>query len=99
MYASLQPSVTHLCCTTAFGRASEDGVDEYLDEEDCGYVRQDIRGQDAFVAREIDATDDDGTARGSELYHQALAYAGQAWPLPSPLALCFAGNSFQQVNS
>ena len=38
-------------------RVTADDWDEYEDEDDPGYVREDIRGQDAFAARELDASD------------------------------------------
>lgn len=38
--------------------------DEYFDDEDPGYTRQDIRGQEAFIARELDLSDDEGSHRG-----------------------------------
>lgn len=47
-------------------------MDEYVDDDDVGYCRHDIPGQDAFIAREIDMSDDDGTGRGNMLYHKAL---------------------------
>lgn len=46
--------------------------DDYIDEEDPGYIREDIRGQDAFVARELDVRDADGSRRAMDLYHQAM---------------------------
>lgn len=38
--------------------------DEYSDDDDPGYTRQDIRGQEAFIARELDLSDDEGSHRG-----------------------------------
>ncbi|DBA95987.1 TPA: hypothetical protein ACH3X1_001498 [Trebouxia sp. C0004] len=38
--------------------------DEYSDDEDPGYSRQDIRGQEAFISRELDLSDDEGSHRG-----------------------------------
>lgn len=62
------------------GRGPEPGEDsdEYEDDEDPGYVREDIRCQDAFVTRELDTSDEDGSTRGADVYHQALAIQGQA---------------------
>ncbi len=42
----------------------ESDSDEYSDEEDPGYSRQDIRGQEAFISRELDLSDDEGSHRG-----------------------------------
>ncbi|BDA40915.1 probable dual specificity tyrosine-phosphorylation-regulated kinase at C-terminar half [Coccomyxa sp. Obi] len=53
--------------------------DEYEDDDDPGYVREDIRCQDAFVARELDMSDEDGSTRGVDVYHRALASQGQQW--------------------
>ena len=53
-------------------RTTEADWDEYIDEEDPGYIREDIRGQDAFVARELDVSDADGSRRAMDLYHQAM---------------------------
>eukprot|EP00884_Botryococcus_braunii_P011931 jgi/Botrbrau1/20739/Bobra.0058s0067.1 len=50
----------------------DNGADEYIDDEDVGYSRQDVSGQDAFVSREIDLSDDDATGRGGILYHKAM---------------------------
>jgi hypothetical protein len=53
-------------------------VEEYDDAEDLGYVREDVRGQDAFMARELDLSDDDAGGRGADVYHRALLLrAGQ----------------------
>lgn len=38
--------------------------DDYSDDDDPGYTRQDIRGQEAFIARELDLSDDEGSHRG-----------------------------------
>ena len=38
--------------------------DEYSDDDDPGYSRQDIRGQEAFISRELDLSDDEGSHRG-----------------------------------
>ena len=38
--------------------------DEYSDDEDPGYSRQDIRGQEAFISRELNLSDDEGSHRG-----------------------------------
>ena len=38
--------------------------DEYSDDDDPGYTRQDIRGQEAFISRELDLSDDEGSHRG-----------------------------------
>lgn len=56
---------------------TEEDWDEYVDEEDPGYFREDIRGQDAFVARELDVSDADGSRRAMDIYHQALDAPGQ----------------------
>ena len=40
------------------------GSDEYSDDDDPGYTRQDIRGQEAFISRELDLSDDEGSHRG-----------------------------------
>ncbi len=61
-------------------RVCEDESDEYADEEDPGYVREDIHGQDAFVARELDVSDADGSRRAMDLYHQAMDTPAQVWP-------------------
>lgn len=61
-------------------RVTEDDCDEYEDEEDPGYIREDIRGQDAFVARELDVSDADGSRRAMDLYHQAMDAPAQVWP-------------------
>ena len=53
------------------GAAGSD-VEEYDDAEDPGYVREDVRGQDAFMARELDLSDDDASGRGADVYHRAL---------------------------
>ena len=50
-------------------------ADEYSDEDDVGYVREYIRGQDAFIAREIDLSDEDASQRGLRLYHDAQRLA------------------------
>ena len=44
--------------------ASGSDHDEYSDDDDPGYTRQDIRGQEAFIARELDLSDDEGSHRG-----------------------------------
>ena len=46
-------------------------MDEYSDEEDVGYVREYIRGQEAFAANEVDLSDGDHSQKGLRLYHQA----------------------------
>ncbi len=51
--------------------------DDYDDEDDPGYVREDIRGQDAFAARELDVSDADGSRRAMDLYHQAMDPSAQ----------------------
>ncbi len=66
-------------CVRLTGRSpgpAEDS-DEYEDDDDPGYVREDIRCQDAFVARELDMSDEDGSTRGADVYHRALAMQGQ----------------------
>ncbi|KAK9803910.1 hypothetical protein WJX72_004019 [[Myrmecia] bisecta] len=46
-------------------------IDEYSDDEDPGYAREDIRGQEAFVARELDHSDDENSAgRSAYGYHR-----------------------------
>ena len=65
----------HADCRSACAdrrRVTADDWDEYEDEDDPGYVREDIRGQDAFAARELDASDADGGRRAMDLYHQAV---------------------------
>lgn len=48
--------------------------------------------QSAFVARELDASDADGSGRGADkLYHQALSYRGQARTCFGPQAASFGG--------
>ena len=42
--------------------------DEYSDDDDPGYTRQDIRGQEAFISRELDLSDDEGSHRGPLSY-------------------------------
>lgn len=37
---------------------------EYSDDDDPGYTRQDIRGQEAFISCELDLSDDEGSHRG-----------------------------------
>ena len=59
-----------------------DDWDEYEDEDDPGYVREDIRGQDAFAARELDVSDADGGRRAMDLYHQAMDPSAQVAPFP-----------------
>lgn len=54
------------------GGAAGSDVEEYDDAEDPGYVREDVRGQDAFMARELDLSDDDASGRGADVYHRAL---------------------------
>ena len=61
-------------------RVTADDWDEYEDEDDPGYVREDIRGQDAFAARELDASDAGGGARAMDLYHRAMDPSAQARP-------------------
>ena len=61
-------------------RVRADDWDEYEDEDDPGYVREDIRGQDAFAARELDAADADGSRRAMDLYHQAMDPSAQVRP-------------------
>ena len=60
--------------------------DEYSDDEDPGYSRQDIRGQEAFISRELDLSDDEGSHRG---------------PLPfqSPSPAVHPGSSSDQASS
>ena len=38
--------------------------DDYSDDDDPGYTRQDIQGQEAFISRELDLSDDEGSHRG-----------------------------------
>lgn len=57
---------------------ADEDYDEYDDDDDPGYIREDIRGQEAFIARELDINDEDGSSRGADVYHQALAYRNQA---------------------
>lgn len=73
------------------GRDPEAGEesDEYEDDEDPGYVREEIRCQDAFASRELDASDEDGSGRGEDVYHRALAFQGQARPLIASCASLF----------
>ncbi|KAK9821720.1 hypothetical protein WJX81_003748 [Elliptochloris bilobata] len=60
------------------GGVAGSDVEEYEDAEDVGYVREDVRGQDAFMARELDLSDDDASGRGADVYHRALLMrAGQ----------------------
>jgi len=54
--------------TPYFGGGEED---EYSDAEDVGYVREYIRGQEAFAANEVDLSDGDHSQKGMRLYHQA----------------------------
>lgn len=49
-------------------KARESDSDEYSDDEDPGYSRQDIRGQEAFISRELDLSDDEGSHRGPLLF-------------------------------
>lgn len=49
-------------------------VDEYSSDGDVGYVRKRVAHQQAFIARELDLSDEDGSARGTDLYHQAQAH-------------------------
>ena len=42
---------------------------EYSDDDDPGYTRQDIRGQEAFISRELDLSDDEGSHRGPLSFH------------------------------
>lgn len=49
-------------------KAHESDSDEYSDDEDPGYSRQDIRGQEAFISRELDLSDDEGSHRGPLLF-------------------------------
>ena len=51
-------------------------MDEYSDEEDVGYVREYIRGQEAFAANEVDLSDGDHSQKGLRLYHQAKGLEG-----------------------
>lgn len=48
--------------------------DEYSDDQDMGYVRQQVRDQHKFVASEVDLSDNDSSARGASLYHRAQSY-------------------------
>lgn len=45
-------------------RTDDSDSDEYSDDEDPGYTREDIRGQEAFITRELDLSDDEGSHRG-----------------------------------
>ena len=67
-------------------RVTADDWDEYEDEDDPGYVREDIRGQDAFAARELDVSDADGSRRAMDLYHRAMDPSAQVSP-PSHVML------------
>lgn len=44
-------------------------LDEYSDDDDPGYRRQDIRGQEAFIARELDLSDDEASHQGPADFH------------------------------
>lgn len=44
-------------------------LDEYSDNDDPGYRRQDIRGQEAFIAQELDLSDDEASHRGPIDFH------------------------------
>ena len=46
------------------GNTRNSDSDEYSDDDDPGYTRQDIRGQEAFISRELDLSDDEGSHRG-----------------------------------
>jgi len=59
-------------------------VEEYDDAEDLGYVREDVRGQDAFMARELDLSDDDAGGRGADVYHRALLLRAGQEARPAP---------------
>lgn len=54
-------------------------VDEYSDDNDPGYTREHIRGQDAFIAREIDPSDEDASQQGLKLYHEARGLKDLHW--------------------
>ena len=45
-------------------KTHESDSDEYSDDEDPGYSRQDIRGQETFISRELDLSDDEGSHPG-----------------------------------
>ena len=66
-------------------------VDEYSDDDDVGYVREYIRGQEAFVAREVDQSDEDGSQLGMRLYHKAQK-KNQGVPEVSCLTTGLLGN-------
>lgn len=44
-------------------------ADEYSDDDDPGYTRHDIRGQEAFIAQELDLSDDDASHRDPIEFH------------------------------
>lgn len=66
------------CSSLAFRAVQEDltwleqGIDEYENEFDVGYVREYIRGQANFADAELDLSDDECSSRSMKLYHQAL---------------------------
>ena len=57
-------------------------MDEYSDDGDVGYVRKRVTHQQAFIARELDLSDEDGSARGTSLYQQARGQAVAQVRLP-----------------
>lgn len=50
-------------------RSRDPETDEYSDDDDPGYTRQDIRGQEAFIARELDLSDDNTSHCGPVEFH------------------------------
>ena len=65
------------CIGEQSAEAEVEVKDEYDDDEDVGYTREDIHGQESFVSRELDVSDGDGSGRGAEMYHQAVALRDQ----------------------
>lgn len=68
-------------------------MDEYSDDEDVGYWREEIQGQDAFVLTELELSDEEGSpGRSAFGYHRSascLLLAWQAAALPClPLCWC-----------
>ena len=61
----------HVCAggTSLHSRDVDAELDEYSDNDDPGYRRQDIRGQEAFIAQELDLSDDEASHRGPTDFH------------------------------
>jgi hypothetical protein len=76
--ASADGRVQSIISYTESAAGAHEDHDEYEDDDDPGYVREDIRGQEAFIARELDISDEDGSGRGADVYHQAIACRSQA---------------------